>query len=115
MIGILAIAGSRREEPRDPGALGVLDAVTVTQAATVEQLHHARPDAGRRRPRPRHVGRSHIAATVNTLVLAYLGASDDALHAGAESGSLEAASCTFATETSLSSRMPRTKLSSQGR
>ena len=59
------------------GALGVLDDVTVTQAATVEQLHHARPDADRRSvlSRAMRVGRSHIAATVNTLVLAYLGAS----------------------------------------
>lgn len=30
------------------GALGVLDDVTVTQAATVEQLHRARPEADRR-------------------------------------------------------------------
>jgi uncharacterized membrane protein len=58
------------------GALGVLDDVTVTQAATVEQLHRA----DRRAPRSRvvngamRVGRSHIAATVNTLMLAYLGA-----------------------------------------
>ena len=51
--------------------------MTVTQAATVEQLHHARPDADRRSvlARAMRVGRSHIAATVNTLVLAYLGAS----------------------------------------
>jgi uncharacterized membrane protein len=59
------------------GALGVLDDVTVTQAATVEQLHRARPDAGRGEVigRAMQVGRSHIAAVVNTLVLAYLGAS----------------------------------------
>ena len=58
------------------GALGVLDDVTVTQAATVEQLHHADPTAGARSvmARAMRVGRSHIAATVNTLVLAYLGA-----------------------------------------
>lgn len=58
------------------GALGVLDDVTVTQAATVEQLHHARPEASRRGviDRAMMVGRSHIAATVNTLMLAYLGA-----------------------------------------
>jgi uncharacterized membrane protein len=58
------------------GALGVLDDVTVTQAAAVEQLHRAEPSAGRRRviTRAMRVGRSHIAATVNTLVLAYLGA-----------------------------------------
>jgi uncharacterized membrane protein len=59
------------------GALGVLDDVPVTQAATVEQLHRARPEADRRGVigRAMHVGRAHIAATVNTLVLAYLGAS----------------------------------------
>jgi uncharacterized membrane protein len=59
------------------GALGVLDDVTVTQAATVEQLHRARPEATRGGVirRAMHVGRSHIAAVVNTLVLAYLGAS----------------------------------------
>ena len=58
------------------GALGVLDDVTVTQAAAVEQLHHADPTAPRRMvmARAMRVGRSHIAATVNTLVLAYLGA-----------------------------------------
>ncbi len=58
------------------GALGVLDDVTVTQAATVEQLHHADPTATRGGVfgRAMRIGRSHIAATVNTLVLAYLGA-----------------------------------------
>jgi uncharacterized membrane protein len=58
------------------GALGVLDDVTVTQAATVEQLHRAEPAAGRGGVlgRAMRVGRSHIAATVNTLMLAYLGA-----------------------------------------
>lgn len=58
------------------GALGVLDDVTVTQAAAVEQLHRADPSAPRTGvvTRAMRVGRSHIAATVNTLVLAYLGA-----------------------------------------
>ena len=58
------------------GALGVLDDVTVTQAATVEQLHRAQPAASRSAVigHAMRVGRSHIAATVNTLVLAYLGA-----------------------------------------
>jgi uncharacterized membrane protein len=58
------------------GALGVLDDVTVTQAAAVEQLHRAEPSAGRAGVvgRAMRVGRSHIAATVNTLMLAYLGA-----------------------------------------
>lgn len=59
------------------GALGVLDDVTVTQAATVEQLHRSKPEGERRAVigRAMRVGRAHIAATVNTLVLAYLGAS----------------------------------------
>ena len=62
------------------GAVGVLDDMTVTQAATVEQLtsHGAtsRLDVWSRALR---VGRSHVAATVNTLFLAYVGASLPAL------------------------------------
>jgi uncharacterized membrane protein len=59
------------------GALGVLDDVTVTQAATVEELAAADPTASPAHlfERGMNVGRSHIAATVNTLVLAYVGAS----------------------------------------
>jgi uncharacterized membrane protein len=59
------------------GALGVLDDVTITQAATVHELAAADPRAGVGSliGRAMNVGRSHIAATVNTLVLAYLGAS----------------------------------------
>jgi uncharacterized membrane protein len=59
------------------GSLGVLDDVTVTQAATVHELREADPAASRRRlfGRAMNVGRSHIAAIVNTLVLAYVGAS----------------------------------------
>lgn len=59
------------------GALGILDDVTVTQAATVTELHEADPSLSRVRlaRRAMNVGRSHIAATVNTLVLAYVGAS----------------------------------------
>jgi uncharacterized membrane protein len=57
------------------GALGVLDDVTISQAATVEALHRADPGASTRTlvARAMTVGRSHIAATVNTLVLAYVG------------------------------------------
>jgi len=59
------------------GALGALDDVTVTQVATVAELKHRSPalstteliSSGIR------VGREHIAATVNTLLLAYVGAS----------------------------------------
>jgi uncharacterized membrane protein len=59
------------------GALGVLDDVTVTQAATVQELYETDPSVGRWDlvGRAMNVGRSHIAATVNTLVLAYVGAS----------------------------------------
>jgi len=59
------------------GALGVLDDVTVSQASTVMALRSANP-AQRARELYRgalSVGRDHVAATVNTLVLAYAGAS----------------------------------------
>jgi uncharacterized membrane protein len=58
------------------GAVGVLDDVTVTQAATVEELAH-RTEHGSRTlwSRGMRVGRSHIAATTNTLFMAYIGAS----------------------------------------
>lgn len=59
------------------GALGVLDDVTVSQAATVLEI--ARADSEASRPAlfaaGLRVGRDHVAATVNTLVLAYAGAS----------------------------------------
>jgi uncharacterized membrane protein len=59
------------------GALGVLDDVTITQAATVAELAEADPGASRATlaARAMNVGRSHIAATLNTLVLAYVAAS----------------------------------------
>jgi uncharacterized membrane protein len=59
------------------GALGVLDDVTVSQAATVFALHHADPTQGWRAlfRSGMGVGRDHIASVVNTLVLAYAGAS----------------------------------------
>jgi uncharacterized membrane protein len=59
------------------GALGILDDVTVTQAAAVQEIYEAEPRTSRRdlAARAMNVGRSHIAATVNTLVLAYVGAS----------------------------------------
>jgi uncharacterized membrane protein len=59
------------------GALGILDDVTVTQAATVHELYDADPRVTRADLfwRAMNVGRSHIAATVNTLALAYVGAS----------------------------------------
>ena len=59
------------------GSLGVLDDVTVTQVSAVSQLQAADPGAGPRAlyRRAVEVGRDHIASTVNTLVLAYAGAS----------------------------------------
>jgi uncharacterized membrane protein len=58
------------------GAIGVLDDVTVTQAAAVEELvKHAGLRGRRLYTSAFNVGRSHIAATVNTLFLAYLGVS----------------------------------------
>lgn len=59
------------------GSLGVLDDVTVTQAATVTELAHANPNLTRLQlyRAATRVGRAHIASTVNTIVLAYAGAS----------------------------------------
>ncbi|CAN5240599.1 YibE/F family protein [soil metagenome] len=59
------------------GSLGVLDDVTVTQVSAVWELHRADPDMGRWSlyGAAIRIGRDHIASTVNTLVLAYAGAS----------------------------------------
>jgi len=59
------------------GALGVLDDLTVSQASTVLALRRASPamPAGRLFREAMVVGRDHLGATVNTLVLAYAGAS----------------------------------------
>jgi uncharacterized membrane protein len=58
------------------GALGVLDDLVTTQASAVFELHHVNPALGFRglfRAAMR-IGQDHVAATVNTLVLAYAGA-----------------------------------------
>jgi uncharacterized membrane protein len=59
------------------GALGVLDDLVTTQASAVFELHHANPDFGFRGlyNSSMRIGQDHVAATVNTLVLAYAGAS----------------------------------------
>lgn len=59
------------------GSLGVLDDVTVTQAATVEELARANPAYrfGQLYRAATRVGRAHIASVVNTIILAYAGAS----------------------------------------
>ena len=58
------------------GGLGVLNDVAISQAATVEELHAVSPSMSRRElfTRTMNVGIAHLAATVNTLVFAYLGA-----------------------------------------
>lgn len=58
------------------GSLGVLGDTTVTQASTVMALRRANPQLGFTGlvHHATEVGRDHIAATVNTLVLAYTGA-----------------------------------------
>jgi uncharacterized membrane protein len=59
------------------GALGVLDDIAVTQAVTVEELALANPalTAGRLYRAAERVGRAHIASVINTIILAYAGAS----------------------------------------
>jgi uncharacterized membrane protein len=58
------------------GGLGVLNDVAISQAATVDELHDLDPSLSRRElyRRTMNVGTAHLAATVNTLVFAYLGA-----------------------------------------
>lgn len=59
------------------GALGVLDDVTVTQVSAVGELARANPQLSARElyVRALRIGRDHVSSTVNTLVLAYAGAS----------------------------------------
>ena len=58
------------------GALGVLDDLVTTQASAVFELHHANEALGFRElfRSAMRIGQDHVAATVNTLVLAYAGA-----------------------------------------
>jgi uncharacterized membrane protein len=58
------------------GTLGVLDDLVITQTSAVFELHHANPELrfGSLYQRAMRVGQDHVAATVNTLVLAYTGA-----------------------------------------
>ena len=59
------------------GALGVLDDLVTTQASAVFELYGANPGLGFRGlyNSAMRIGQDHVAATVNTLVLAYAGAS----------------------------------------
>ena len=57
--------------------LGVLDDVVTTQVAAVDELQKAQPDASATRiaAQANSIGREHISSLVNTLALAYTGAS----------------------------------------
>jgi uncharacterized membrane protein len=59
------------------GALGVLDDLVSSQSAAVFEIYDADPTMSFRRiyEKSMRIGRDHVAATVNTLVLAYTGAS----------------------------------------
>ncbi len=59
------------------GTLGVLDDVATAQSATVEELHKANPklNFSELYTRGLSVGKEHIISLVNTLILAYTGAS----------------------------------------
>jgi uncharacterized membrane protein len=59
------------------GALGALDDMTVTQASAVWELRRANPALSRRElyQSALRIGRDHVGSTVNTLLLAYAGAS----------------------------------------
>lgn len=58
------------------GALGALDDMTVTQASVIFELRRSSPSSTRRElfRSGMRVGRDHVASTVNTLFLAYVGA-----------------------------------------
>lgn len=59
------------------GVLGVLDDIAVTQAAVVSELYASAPHLSRKEiyKKALRVGREHVGALVNTLALAYTGAS----------------------------------------
>ncbi|MDE1874547.1 MAG: YibE/F family protein [Patescibacteria group bacterium] len=59
------------------GLLGVMYDAAIGQAISVEELHHIAPHINRRTiyVRALRIGREHIGALVNTLAIAYVGAS----------------------------------------
>lgn len=58
------------------GTLGVLDDLVISQASAVFELYRNKPDLNLRGlyRSAMNIGKDHVAATVNTLVLAYAGA-----------------------------------------
>ncbi len=59
------------------GVLGVLDDIAITQAAVVRELFHSAPHLSQKDiyKKAIRVGKEHVGALVNTLALAYTGAS----------------------------------------
>jgi uncharacterized membrane protein len=59
------------------GVLGVLDDIAVTQAAVVSELYNSASHLSRKEiyKKALRVGKEHVGALVNTLALAYTGAS----------------------------------------
>lgn len=59
------------------GALGVLDDITTTQIAAIDEIYKANPAMTRKelKKRSMSVGREHITSLVNTIALAYVGVS----------------------------------------
>ncbi len=59
------------------GVLGILDDIAVTQAAVVSEIYKSAPHLSKKQvyKKAMRVGREHVSALVNTLVLAYTGAS----------------------------------------
>lgn len=59
------------------GVLGVLDDIAITQVAVVRELYSLNPNLSRKEvfTRALRVGKEHVSALVNTLVLAYVGVS----------------------------------------
>lgn len=59
------------------GVLGVLDDISVTQAAVVTEIYSLNETLGRKEvyKKAMRVGREHVGALVNTLILAYAGTS----------------------------------------
>lgn len=59
------------------GTLGILDDITVSQVSIVEELHDVDPSMSMIElfKRGSNIGKEHIASLINTLALAYVGAS----------------------------------------
>jgi len=58
------------------GALGILDDVTTTQTAAVEEIYKANPELSAKQlyKKGYSVGKEHMISMINTLALAYIGA-----------------------------------------